>query len=87
MPLTKTEMEVPQMADYIVKDFPHYTVNVLLTALERSDRQNLRVCSQAVLRSTFNHLFLSDYTHPDTGTGMAMSTLLVLFGSPERRPL
>jgi hypothetical protein len=68
------------MAEYIVRDFPHYTVSVLLSTLRRRDRENLREVSGAVLRSSFNHLFISNYTEPDAATGQAMSQLLVLLG-------
>ena len=66
------------MATTIIKDFPHFTVSVLLSALKQPDHQNLRECSHAVLRSSFNHLFLSNFTEPDEATGLAMSHLLIL---------
>jgi hypothetical protein len=68
------------MAEYIVRDFPHFTVSVLLSTLRRRDREDLREVSGAVLRSSFNHLFISNYTEPDAATGQAMSQLLVLLG-------
>jgi hypothetical protein len=69
------------MPGYIVKDFPHFTVSVLLATIkQKADRENLKECSHAVLRSAFNHLFISDYREPDEATGQAMSRLLVLLG-------
>jgi len=66
------------MADYIVRDFPHFTVSVLLSTLRRRDRANARECAHAVVLSTFNHLFIHDYKHPDVGSGLAMSRLLLI---------
>jgi|HubBroStandDraft_1064217.scaffolds.fasta_scaffold155009_3 hypothetical protein len=72
------------MPEYIVRDFPHYTVSVLLASIRQRDRENLVECSHAVLRSAYNHLFIADYTDPDEATGLAMSQLILVMGDHRR---
>ncbi len=66
------------------RDFPRYTMAVLEAALERDDPKNARVAAQALLRSSFNHLFAADFYDAsettDPGVGLAMCELLVLTG-------
>jgi hypothetical protein len=73
------------MPEYIVRDFPHYTVSVLLSTIrQKSAHAYLGEVSGAVLRSSFNHLFISNYTEPDAATGQAMSQLLMLMEDHRR---
>ncbi len=74
------------MPEYIVRDFPHYTVSVLLATIkQKADRENLRECSHAVLRSAFNHLFISAYNDDAyAGAGQGMSHLVLLMGGHRR---
>jgi|HubBroStandDraft_6_1064221.scaffolds.fasta_scaffold54687_4 hypothetical protein len=67
----------------IPRDFPRYTMAVLQAALAHGDDLgNLRVCSHAVLRSAFNHLYALGFCEDDgdPGIGQGMCTLLVLTG-------
>ena len=64
------------MPHHSLQDVPRFTVQILLIALDRKDRKNLKVCAKAVLRSAFDHLFDS-YTLDSPAAGEAMSTLIV----------
>lgn len=57
-----------------MKDTPHNTMATLLIALERSDKEHLKPCATALLRSTIGHLgFPCNQARPFHG--MAMATL------------
>jgi Flp pilus assembly secretin CpaC len=58
-------------------DTPRFTVSVLLIALARKDKYNLKVCVMAVLRSAFHHLYAS-YNLDTPEDGEAMSTMISL---------
>lgn len=73
------------MPEYIVRDFPHYTVSVLLSAIrQKADPATVRDSAFAALRSSYNHLFISDYADPDEATGLAMSQLILVMGDHRR---
>jgi hypothetical protein len=59
------------------RDSSHFSVQLLVQALERNDQTNLTVLAKSVLRSTYDHLFFS-YSARTTENGPAMSSLLIL---------
>jgi hypothetical protein len=59
------------------RDSSHFSVQLLVQALERNDQTNLSVLAKSVLRSVYDHLFFS-YSARTTENGPAMSSLLIL---------
>ena len=59
------------------RDSSHFSVQLLVQALEQNDQTNLTVLAKSVLRSTYDHLFFN-YSARTTENGPAMSSLLIL---------
>lgn len=53
------------------------TMDALLVAIESADADVIRLCAKAVLKSTFDRLFLIEPEHSLSGDGTAMATILV----------
>ena len=59
------------------RDSSHFSVQLLVQALERNDQTNLTVLAKSVLTSVYDHLFFS-YSGRTTENCPAMSSLLIL---------
>jgi hypothetical protein len=76
-PKTEGAMNFQPNISIFERDSSHFSVQLLVQALERNDQANLTVLAKSVLRSTYDHLFFS-YSARTTENGPAMSSLLIL---------
>lgn len=76
-PKTEGAMNFQPNISIFERDSSHFSVQLLVQALERNDQTNLTILAKSVLRSTYDHLLFS-YSARTTENGPAMSSLLIL---------